>query len=99
MDAVSALHQVISRRFDLVLMVIRRGWLSPAKYSLEFVIDESKTGKLPDAFVVQTKLFATPIGKKSGMAAGQEQFPKHLTSMKPYASQGGKDFYRFFGST
>lgn len=60
LDALSALHQVISRRFDLVPMLIRRGWLSTNHYSLDFVINESKAGKLPDVFVVQTKLLVHP---------------------------------------
>ena len=99
LDAVSALHQVISRRLDLIPMLIRRGWLSTGGWTLGVVIEEAEKGRLPDTFVVQTKLFATPVGSKAGLNPGEEHFPHDLSKLKPHYFRAGMDFYKFFGST
>jgi hypothetical protein len=99
LDALSGLHQVISRRLDLVPMMIRRGWLSTGLWSLDAVIEEAGKGKLPDAFVVQTKLYATPVGTSRGLHPPEAHFPDDLKDLKPHYFQAGMDFYKFFGST
>jgi hypothetical protein len=99
LDALSGLHQVISRRIDLVPMLIRRGWLSTGNWALHAVIEEAGRGKLPDVFVVQTSLFATPVGARRGVGNSEAHFPQDLKDLRPHFFQAGMDFYKFFGST
>jgi len=80
-------------------MLIRRGWLSTGIWALKAVITDAEAGKLPDAFIVQTKVFATPIGSKTGFKLEEGHFPDDLKQLKPHYFQAGMDFYKFFGST
>jgi hypothetical protein len=89
LDATCALHQVIARRLDLVPSLLRRGWFSTGHWSVNAVLDDARKGSLPDTFIVQTRLFATPVGKC--------QFPSDLAELHPGLFQCKSEFVEFFG--
>ena len=89
LDATCALHQVIARRLDLVPSLLRRGWFSTGHWSVNAVLDDALSGSLPDTFIVQTRLFATPVGKC--------QFPLDLAELHPGLFQCKIEFHEFFG--
>jgi len=89
LDATCALHQVIARRVDLVPSLLRRGWFSAGFWNVNAVLDDARNGSLPDAFIVQTRLFATPVGKR--------QFPSDLAELHPGLFQCKSAFIEFLG--
>jgi hypothetical protein len=99
LDALCSLHQLISRRLEHVPILIKKGWFPRGHWPIDHVIKEAQKGKLPDAFVVQTALFATPTGVPRAMNPGEEQFPSDLKDLKLHYYQCNDDFYRFLGST
>ena len=99
LDALCALNQIIARRLDMIRMVMRHGWFPSERYDIGFVLGEVNEGKLPDTFVIQTKLFAVPVGSPSGSSPATRQFPADLKDLKPHFFQCKKEFLEFFGST
>lgn len=89
LDATCGLQQVIARRIDLVPLLLRRGWFSTGRYVVDGVLEEAKRGMLSETFVVQTRLFATPIGK--------EQFPVDLEELRPGLFECKREFIEFLG--
>jgi hypothetical protein len=89
LDAICALHQVIARRLDLVPSLLRRGWFSTGHWAVNAVLDDARNGSLPDTFVVQTRLFATPVGKR--------QFPSDFAELHPGLFQCNREFIEFLG--
>ena len=99
LDALCALNQVIARRLDMIRVVMRRGWFPTGMYDISYVLGEVNEGKLPDTFVIQTKLFAVPVGAPHGSSPATRQFPTDLKDLKPHNFQCKKEFLEFFGST
>lgn len=90
--ALCALHQVLARRRDMVPMLVRRGWFPLGSWVPDYVFDAIKNNCLPGTFVVQTALFAVPVGK--------EQFPEEVEDIKPVVSgyTCKREFIEFIGS-
>ena len=99
LDALCALNQVIARRLDMIRIVMRHGWFSSGIYDIGYVLGEVNEGKLPDTFVIQTKLFAVPVGAPRGSSPATSQFPTDLKDLNPHYFQCKKEFLEFFGST
>jgi hypothetical protein len=99
LDALCALNQIIARRLDMIRMVMRQGWFPSERYDISFILGEVNEGKLPDMFVIQTKLFAVPAGEPRGSSTATRQFPVDLKDLKPHFFQCKKEFLEFFGST
>jgi hypothetical protein len=99
LDALCALNQIIARRLDMIRMVMRHGWFPSEGYDISFVLGEVNEGKLPDTFVIQTKIFAVPAGEPRGSSTATRQFPADLKDLKPHFFQCKKEFLEFFGST
>lgn len=99
LDALCALQQVIVRRLDHIPQMIRRGWFPRAEWPIDHIIEESKEGRLPDLFIVQTKLFATPVGSHQISKPDELQFPVMLSDLKLSHFKADDRFYRFMGST
>jgi hypothetical protein len=99
LDALCALNQLIARRLDMIRIVMRHGWFPSERYDISFVLSEVNEGKLPDTFVVQSKLFAVPVGEPRGSSPATRQFPPDLNDLKPHYFQCKKEFLEFFGST
>lgn len=97
LEALSALHQVLARRLDLVPILIRKGWF-PVTYSRQFIIDEVAKGRLPAVFIVQSKLFATPTGTSLDPSA-DGQFPDPIEHLTLYNYQCKDDLLNFFRSS
>jgi hypothetical protein len=91
LDAVCALHQVIARRLDLIPILIRRGWFSTGNWVIDAVLDDVRSGLLPDTFIVQTRLFATPVGRC--------QFPLNFSDLHPALFQCNREFIEFLGKS
>lgn len=89
LDATCALHQVIARRLDLIPSLLRRGWFSIGHWYVDAVLEDAQKGSLPDTFIVQTRLFATPVGK--------DQFPSDLSKLHPGLFQCKPEFIQFLG--
>src|SRR5262249_9194639 len=62
--ALCALHQVISRRTDLAPILIRHRWFSTGQYPVDYVLNKATQNSLSETHIVQTKLFATPLGAR-----------------------------------
>jgi hypothetical protein len=99
LDALCALNQTIARRLDMIRIVMRHGWFPSGTYDISYVLGEVNEGKLPDRFVIQTKLFAVPVGPPRGSSPASRQFPADLKDLNPYFFQCKKEFLEFFGST
>ncbi len=97
LDAVCALHQTISRRIDMVPMMMRRGWFPTGSYMVDYILGDVKNGSLPDAFVIQTKLFAVPVGKGSGRKPEECQFPEKFSELLPSMFISKPEFLEFLG--
>ena len=82
LDSICALHQVLCRRIDMIPNLMRRGWFPTGNYNVNFVLQEVAKGLLPDAFVVQTNLFAVPVGKVRGGTPQESQFPENVKDLK-----------------
>lgn len=71
--------------------------MSPATYRnggkrfVDHILAEAKESKLPGTFIVQTRLFVTPVG--------QQQFPSELSDLNPGLFQCNKAFIEFMGKT
>ncbi|MFQ5882784.1 MAG: hypothetical protein ACE5I9_10000 [Candidatus Methylomirabilales bacterium] len=89
LDAVCALHQVIARRIDMVPMLLRRGWFPLGGYFVDGIIEDAARGQLPDTFIVQTLLFAVPVGR--------EQFPADFSNLNPGLYKCKREFVEFLG--
>lgn len=99
LDALCALNMVISRRLDMIRIIMRHGWFPSDRYDISFVLGEVNEGKLPDTFVIQSRLFAVPAGEPRGSSPATRQFPTDLKDLKPHIFQSKKEFLEFFGST
>ncbi|TKB91797.1 MAG: hypothetical protein E8D41_10000 [Nitrospira sp.] len=101
LDATCALHQVISRRLEHVPLLIRRRWFPSKSWPIDHVIEEASAGRLPGLFVVQTELFATPVGSNTMLQSTEWQFPTDVANLNSKLSwfKCKDDFYRFLGST
>jgi len=88
-DALCALHQVLCRRLDMVPFLLRRGWFPLAGYNPEFVLDAAAKGSLPETFVIQTALFAVPVGP--------QQFPELVANLQPFKYKCKIEFNAFLG--
>ncbi len=85
--AVCALHQIIARRRELVRYLIRRGWLSSAQFPVDYLIEAVAEGR--EACIVQTNLFATPMGER--------QFPDELDEIDAGFYACKPEFAEFLG--
>jgi hypothetical protein len=65
------------------------GWFSAGFWNVNAVLDDARNGSLPDAFIVQTRLFATPVGKR--------QFPSDMAELHPGFFQCKSAFIEFLG--
>lgn len=78
LDAVCALHQVIARisKSEVFALLIRFGWMTMGGYNAQLELRNlEQTGKLhAGPFIVQTKLFAVPVG----------EFPFHPPTPRKY---------------
>ena len=104
LDALCGLHQIISRRLDHVAHLVRRGWFPRGLYPIDHIIKESEKGHLPECYVVQAKLFATPVGpigsqQKHEREKHERQFPSDLKDLRLHDFQCNEDLHRYFGST
>jgi len=99
LDALCALNQLIGQRLDMIRIVMRHGWFPSGVYDISYILGELNEGKLPDTFVIQTKLFAVPVGEPRGSSPASRQFPTDLKDLKPNFFQCKKEFLDFFGST
>lgn len=85
LDALCALHQVLVRRIEMVPYLMRHGWFPTGHYLVDYILDDvAKKGSLPGVFVVQTNLFAVPVGKSSGLRPGEQQFPENFSNLAPW---------------
>jgi hypothetical protein len=63
LDALCALHQVLSRRQDMARLLVKAGWWPLCGWNPEVIFQETDDWSLRSGtWVVQTKLFATPVG-------------------------------------
>ena len=67
----------------MIRIVMRHGWFSSRIYDIGYVLGEVNEGKLPDTFVIQTKLFAVPVGAPRGSSPATSQFPTDLKDLNP----------------
>ena len=90
-NALCALHQVLAKRSDMVPMLVRRGWFPLGSWVPMHVFNEMKNNRSPGTFVVQTALFAVPVGK--------EQFPDEVEDIKLVVSgyTCKRDFIKIWG--
>ncbi len=88
-DALCGLHQVLARRIDIVPMLLRRGWFPLAGYNPEYILEAAANGRLPGTFIIQTSLFAVPIGV--------QQFPENVAELQPFRYQCKIEFNQFLG--
>ncbi len=95
LDSLCALHQVISRQVEMVPYLLRRGWFSTGQYPVDYIIKDLAQNGLPDVFVVQTKLFAVPIGKARGSSAAESQFPEDLKDLQIWRYQCKRELLDF----
>ncbi len=86
LDALCALHQVLTRLVEMVPHLFRRGWFPTGHYLVDYILEEVAKGRLPDAFVVQTNLFAVPVGKPRG-SPEERHFPENFSDLKPWKFQ------------
>lgn len=80
-------------------MLIRHGWFSPEPYRPEDLLHRLATkGTLQERFIVQTKLFATPVGEwHSGTSSDDNHFPADISDLQPWKFHARTDFYNFLG--
>jgi hypothetical protein len=91
-QSVCALHQVIARLPEFARASMRHGWLqSGMRLSVEYVVEQlEKGGRTPDPHLVETKLFATPVGRP-------DQFPTNLSDFHTMNYVCSARLLRFFG--
>jgi len=87
LQATCALHQVITRRSEFVRFLLRRGWLSSEQYPVDYLLEAIPQGRVD--CVVQTRLFATPLGKR--------QFPEDVSEIEAGFYTCKKEFVEFLG--
>ena len=78
-------------------MMMRRGWFPTGSYMVDYILGDVKNGSLPDAFVIQTKLFAVPIGTGRPMKPEECQFPENLDDLQPWKFTSKPEFLEFLG--
>jgi hypothetical protein len=89
-DALCGLHQVIAKLPELARATLRHNWLQTSDMNPEFVI-KARKGAPQGAgitFIVQSKLFALPVGR--------EHFPDDIQALQPHA-YGKSGLSTFFG--
>jgi hypothetical protein len=91
-QSLCGLHQVIARLPEFARASMRHGWLQPGmKWSVEYVVEELEKGGLTRAtHLVETKLFATPVGRP-------DQFPANLSDFHTMNYVCSARLLRFFG--
>jgi hypothetical protein len=89
-DAICGLHQVIAKLPELARATLRHSWLQTSDLDPEFVIKvrEGARQAVGVTFIVQSKLFALPVG--------QEPFPDDIQALQPHA-YGKSRLSTFFG--
>lgn len=88
LEATCALHQVITRRSDFVRFLFRRGWLSSEQFPVHFLLEAIPQGRVD--CIAQTRLFATPSGKR--------QFPDDVSEIDAGFFNCKKEFGEFLGN-
>ena len=87
LDCVCALHQVIARicRIEIIQLLIRRNWMTTSPYFASSVRKdlERPSGKLSGVFIIQSKLFAVPVGEfhDGPLEKRKFQFPSDLSGI------------------
>jgi hypothetical protein len=89
-DALSGLHQVIARLPSLARAILRHEWLQLGGYNPEIVLAALEgASQLTDTYLVESKLFAVPVGPES--------FPDNIAALRPLYYKCSSRFFRFFG--
>lgn len=90
-EALCGLHQVIAKRPELIQAVLRHGWLQLGGWNPEVVIEDlhQNRQRLTHTFLVETKLFAVPVGP--------EPFPDNIQDLHPGLYVSSERLVRFFG--
>lgn len=83
LDSLCALHQVLGRSIEMVPHLLRQGWFPVGNYTADYVLKDLDKQSLPAAFIVQTQLFAVPMGTVRG-GSGENQFLEELNDLKLY---------------
>ncbi len=97
LDALCALHQVLARSISLIPILMRRGWFSPGRFEVTYILDFAKDdGLVNQKFIIMTKLFAVPDGFRSTSNC-LSQFPEQIEQLRPGDYQYRPQFAEFLG--
>ncbi len=97
LDALCALNQVLAKRLDIIPFLMRRGWFPLGGLPVDYILKRLEQGQLPDVFVVQTELFAVPVGQPLGASPGLPQFPEALSELEPWRYKCKPELIAFLG--
>jgi len=91
-EALCGLHQIIAKLPDLVRTTVRHEWLQLSIYDLESTIErlESRLPSTVDNCLVESKLFAVPVGSA-------EPFPDNITDFRPLRYRCSERLVMFIG--